>query len=150
MALVVRKIGELEELNTYLRGGIIGGKNISRGIYGLNGLTLVFTTPVATVTLATTPANDQIALSAKDILAQINAVIAGYAKIDSSGKLVIENPAGGNVVMTATSTADTKLGFGKDGASGALHSKPGGAAPSLVDVSLTSLGGGTYLLVTDE
>lgn len=152
MALRVKKIGEIDELNTYLRGGIIGGRDIRRGVHGyIDGKTLVFSAPAGTVTFATTPSGEQVGLTAKEILTQINAIHAGYAHIDASGRLVVEDPAGAvSVVLGATSTADTIFGFSKNGQTGKVINAPDGVVPKLVSIGQDALGGGTYLLTTDE
>lgn len=152
MPLLVRKFAELQQINTLLRGGIRGGRVIDKGIYGLDGATLVFSAPAATVTFATTPSGEQQALSRKQILDQINAVVGlvGWAKF-ADGKLVIEDPAGAvAVVLANTSTALAAFGFDKDGATGVVYAAPGGAAPALVGVSLETLSSSTYVVVTEE
>lgn len=154
MALRVRKVAELDEVNTFLRGGIVGGKDIRPGIYGLHGLTLIFTSPAATVTFATTPAGSQEKLTARQILDQINAVgaLSGYARTDGSGKLTIESPTGATaVVLGAAGTANAFFGFNTDGATtGIVFAVPGGNAPALVALSMDAQGSGTYILLTDE
>lgn len=152
MTLRVKKIAEIDELNTYLRGGIIGGVDVRRGFSGnINGTTLVFNAPAGTVTFATTPMGSQVGLKIKDIIDQINAVHAGYAHSDSQGRLVIEDPNGVvGVVLDATSTAARLFGFSVTGQVGTVINPPGGASPSLVSLSHGSLAEGTYLLVTDE
>jgi hypothetical protein len=152
MALRVKKIGEIEELSTHLRGGIIGGRDIRKGIAGnIDGKTLDISAPSGTVTFATTPSGDQVGLSAKDILTQINTVHAGLAHIDSQGRLVLEVVAGTTAVaLDATSTGATLFGFSENGETGKIFSRPGGTVPSLVSIGQDALGGGTYLLTTDE
>lgn len=154
MALRVRKVAELEEVNTFIRGGIIGGKDIRRGVFGLDGLTLIFTSPAATVTFATTPPSSQIALSAAEILAQINAVgaLTDYGRLDSAGRLVIEDPNGATaVVLSDTGTANALLGFdASDDTTGVVYGTPGSGAPEIVSVSMDAQGSGTFILLTDE
>lgn len=154
MALRIRKIAELEEVNSFIRGGIIGGRDIRRGVYGLDGLTLIFTSPAATVTFATTPASPQIALSATEILTQINAVgaLTGWARCDSAGKLVIEDPLGATAAVLAdTGTANTLFGFNDDDpTTGVVYGAPGAGAPEVVSLSMDAQGSGTYILLTDE
>jgi len=153
MALRVRKVAEQEELNTLLRGGITGGRKLLSGIFGLDGVTLVFSSPAATVTFATTPSSSQVALSAKEILDQINAVgaLSGYAHTDQAGKLVIEDPAGATaVVLGNTGTANAALGFSDGGATGVVFGGPGSGAPEVIALSPDAQGSGTFILLTDE
>lgn len=155
MALKVRKIAEIEELNTFLRGGIIGGRDIRRGILGLiDGKTLVFLAPAVTITFATTPSGEQVGLTVKEILTQLNTgALTGFAKIDSAGRVVIEDPAGATAVVldVSVSTGEGLFGFG--GAvdhAGTVYGTPGSGAPELVSVDSDGLGSGTYLVTTDE
>lgn len=150
MALRVRKIGGIEELNAFLRGGIIGGADIRRGVYGLDGLTLVFSAPAATVTFATVPPSTQIALSAKEILTQIEAVVAlaGFGTFEREGKLRFEDPAAAVAVVLASGTALSKLGFNSDiFARGSIAAVAGSA---LVDGEDFDLDDGTNPAVTFE
>jgi len=153
MALYVRKIADIQNVNARLRGGISAGKDLRMGLYGLHGLTLVFTAPVATVTFTTPGASNQEALSLKQILTQINAVVGlvGWATIDHQRRLVIVDPTGAvGVVLDATSTAAASLGFDEDGQAGMVYAVPGGAAPALVNLSASPENSTTYLLITDE
>ena len=161
MTLRIRKIGGIDELNTFLRGGIIGGLDIRGGVYGLHGQTLVFTSPVAvpppppelTVTFATTPVGSQVSLTSKEIVAQINAVpeLAGLASTDREGRLVIEDPAGLiSIELDGTGTANALLGFSASGQEGLVYAPPGGVAPKVTDITTSPLSGSTYLLTTDE
>lgn len=151
MALLARKVGELAELNTLLRGGVLGGIDLHRaGVYGLDSLTLIVTAPSATVTFDTDPEGAQQPLSLKQILTQINAVgaLTGYATA-YEGRLRLEDPNGVVEVAVGNGTANTILGL-KDAQAGVVYAAPGGAAPALVSVEALQQVGGGYLVVTDE
>ena len=150
MPLLVRKVGELQEVNTLLRGGLIGSKNLQKATYDLDGKTLVTTTPVATVTFDTNPEGAQQPLSLKQIIDQINAVstLAGFAGA-YEGCLKLEDPTGGTGIVIGNGTANGTLGF-KSGQAGVVYSEPGSSAPALVDVSVLQNVGGGYLVVTNE
>jgi hypothetical protein len=152
-ALKARKFIDLTEVNNFLRGGVIGGKDLkSGGVFGLGGKTLVFTSPSATVTFATAHNSSQEVLTLKDILAQINAVgaLTGYAK-SGEGHIFLEDPAGSTkVVLSNTGTANALLGFDPDGVSGIVFAAPGGTPPALISVDPLSLSGGGYVVTTVE
>jgi len=148
--LRVKKINGLEELNTFLRGGILGGKKFEgSALYGLHGLTLVFTSPAAsTVTFATPGSSSQEALSLKDVVAQINAVVAGIARMHD-GRLLLQHSST-KITITGASTALTALGFDATGVTGTVYAAPGGAAPALVSASNNGPNMNAYLVVTNE
>lgn len=153
MALLVRKIGELDEVNALLRGGIFCGRSLLESpTYGLDGKTLVFNSPGATVTFATTLPGPQQALTIKQIIDQINAVptLAGYASA-FEGRLFIIDPAAATAVeLDNTGTANAILGFDPAGVAGEIYNAPGGAPPALVDITPMQQVSGGYLVTTDE
>jgi hypothetical protein len=150
MALRIKKMAELEEVNTFLRGGHIGGKSLKGGLYGLDGKTLVFTTPVGTVTFATPNNSQQESLSLRDIMDQINAVHTGMAHTGQGGKLFLEMPTPAGIVATSASSALALLGFDKAGLSGTVYNPPAGATPALRQLAATPLGAGSFILLLDE
>lgn len=148
MALLARKIGDLEELNVYLRGGLVGAAELKAPVYGLDGLTLILTTPAATVTFDTDPEGAQQPLSLVEIVEQINAQAAGYAGV-YKGRLRLMDPAATTGVTVGNGTANTILGFVNTQA-GVPYAAPGNTAPALVSVSPMQGSGAGYLVVTDE
>jgi hypothetical protein len=150
MALFIRKMGEIEEVNAFLRAGIVGGFNLAKAgkIYELDGKTIVLTTPAVTVTFATTPSAPQVGLTFKEILAQINAASAGLARA-MNGRLHLELPVPGPLVCTG-GTALAQLGFDPTGFTTVLVAAPGGAAPTLEFLQTTSLNDGSYILGINE
>lgn len=152
MALRARIINGLSALNSFLRGGIVGGKDLRKATFNINGKTLVFSMPAGTVTFVTPDPTSQEPLGLRAILTQINAVptLAGFAHTQD-GLLIIENPAGGtSVVLSNTGTANALLGFDPDGATGIAYNAPGGASPCLVSVDTLSIPGAGNLVITDE
>lgn len=148
--LKVQKLSDLQIVNMTLQGGLLSGKDIGAGsVYGLDGKTLVFTSPVGTVTFATPNGSEQEPLTLKEIVAQINAVpaLAGYAHI-YKGKLMLKGAA--KVTMSNTSTAAADLGFDSGGSTGTLYAAPGGSAPALVSIQEAEHTPNTFLLTTDE
>ena len=152
MALLVRKIPDINHINSRLRGGIVAGKDIRKGVFELYNKTLEFTAPAGTVTFTTPNSTLQDSLTVKEILTQIDAVLgAGWAKVDAEGHLIITDPTGAvAVILAGASTADGLLGFDGNGVSGTLYNPPGGSAPALVSLSTTPVDSNTYLLITDE
>lgn len=150
MALLVRKIAELTELNTLLRGGLIAGNSLKGPTYDLDGKTLITTTPAATVTFDTDPEGAQQPLTLKQIIDQINAVVGlvGFASA-YEGKLKLQNPTGASAVVIGNGTANSILGL-KNGQAGVVYGAPGETAPALVSVEALQNVGGGYLLITDE
>jgi hypothetical protein len=152
MALLVRKVGDLIELNVLLRGGIFSGREIKAALYGLDGKTLVFTTPAATVTFDTNPEGSQQSLSLQDIVEQINATVGltGYAKAFKS-RIQLQKPTGNAaVVLSGTGTANALLGFGDSTVTGVVYAAPGGSAPALVSIESIQQTGAGYLVTTNE
>jgi hypothetical protein len=155
MALNVYKFGSLEEVNVFLRGGVIGGPLPVGGVYGLVGTTLTFTTPADSVAFvaATPPGGNQRdpqALLFSDIKAQLEAAIPGLRVINARGSLAIieATPTAGVVIDAASAAAKALLGFDIDAAvTGKVYTKPGGAVPSLVSIAPWEHG---YTVVVEE
>jgi hypothetical protein len=147
MTVRIKTMSGLAEANAFLAGGIIGGKGLSGKTYGLHGLTLVFTSPAAaTVTFATPGASAQEGLTLAEIVTQINAVIAGLAKVHDS-RIHLQGSA--SVIFTGASTAAAMLGL-PSAFVGVLYNPPDGAAPRILDMDAAALSGGTYILLLEE
>ena len=156
MALNLRKLNELVRVETFLQGGVLSGKNLSQGLYGLHGLTLILKSPLAgTVTFATTPANAQGFLTFKEILDQINAESGGgWASTKAKGLrgelVLIEDTPTSGVTVDKTGTANALLGFPTSAdLAGKVFNAPGGGTPELVSVTMIALNN-YYLVITDE
>lgn len=116
-----RKFRELEEVDTFLSGGVISGADIIKGdggVYGLYlvGLTLKFAQPSAvTVTFVASvdPLNpDPTRLTFKDIKAQIEtAIVAVTVKQFNRRLLLIEATPTNGITIDKTGTATRLLGF---------------------------------------
>jgi hypothetical protein len=150
MALLVRKFADLTEVNTLLRGGLIGGASLKNGAFGLDGKTLITTTPSATVTFDTNPEGAQQSLTLKQIIDQINAVVGlvGFATA-YEGRLRLVDPATATAVLVGNGTANAALGL-RDGQAGVMYAAPGNTAPALVSVEVLQNVGSGYLVTTDE
>lgn len=153
MPLVARKFGKLADVNAFFIGKLVGGVNIFKdaGSLYLHGLTLVFTTPAATVTFAASPAVAQVPLTPAQVKSQIetqttNGVLVSFR----DGCLELIAAPSGTLVLGAAGTANSKLGFMSGAASTAKPvTAPGGAAPSLVSLS-PDTGSNGYILVVSE
>lgn len=151
-ALVSRKFGSLQSLNTFLRGVLESGP-IDAGapvssptvVYGLHNRTLVFTTPATTVTFSDASGGG---LSIKDIVGQIATALGGsYTVRTIERRIQIETNGGGSIVL-ASGTAAPYLGLGT-AVTTTKYNAPDGAVPRLV--LLSSMGiGETVVAVTEE
>jgi hypothetical protein len=108
-ALYARKFGTLEAVNTFLRGGIKGGAELSPTVFGLHGKTLVFNAPSGTVTFADATGAG---LTLDAIATQIKAAIATLAVRFDSRHVVLEYATPGTAVnLDNTGTANAAFGF---------------------------------------
>jgi hypothetical protein len=151
MALITRKFQSRVELDFFLTGGIIGGTKMpGRRIYGLDGRTLIFTAPAATVTFASVPVGTQMWLLFPDIKAQIEAAAATLRVTLVDGRIAINlaTLTGTPIEMSAAGTANTIFGFSNSVATaGTFYAPPAGMAPALVSFSPDWDG---YVVITDE
>lgn len=133
-SLMIRKFASLQTLNTFLRGGLDGGAappwsvgvakagtSSRRVLFGLHGKTLVFTSPVHTVTFSDPT---DLGLTATDIVNAVDAVFNDAAattpgSVNLTGafpvlvaqtiKLNINNAAVDNTVTLASPANKTEL-----------------------------------------
>jgi hypothetical protein len=160
MPLISRRFADLDTINVFLRGGIIGGKDFrptattqNSPVYGIAGKTLIFTTPNATVTFTTPGSAQQEGLDLKAILAQITTALGGnYSARAFQGRIaIIDKTAAVIVSLNSTGTANAMLGFDSSPATvGKIYAAPGNAAPALVSIASESLSGNSYVVTTDE
>lgn len=148
------KFRRIEEVQTFLNGGIVGGSinkaqgggtpaNLGAGINGLVGKTLIFSSPsAATITFVTADGAggsaqpgvgtnpDKYTLLFKDLKLQIEAGLATVkVTLSPDQQLVITEatPANG-VAVTAAGTANQALGFDSENATVGKFYKPAAAA----------------------
>jgi hypothetical protein len=149
--LKVQEFGSLEEVNHFLQGGIIVGRDLRKSAGGIfvHGLTLAFTSPVAeTVTFdAGAGATIQVPLTLAQVLEQIADQTTGVVARLIQGRLaLIEATPTSGVAVTGAGTANAELGIGNAAVAGTLFAAPGDAAPSLVSVLP---GVSTYIVTTE-
>jgi len=139
MALRVRKFTNLDELNLFLRGGLIGGTRLNIvPIPDIGGKTLKFTSPSVT-TVTFTSASGYLLL--KDVLAQIKAQIGTINPSQIDGRLVlVEATPSSGVALASDGTAHTLLGFPAAALTGRVHNAPGGTAPTIESLYHTNDG----------
>jgi hypothetical protein len=161
----VRKFRTLDEVQTFLNGGIWSGNTVNQvqgspsnhgpGITGLVGLTLIFVGPGPTGTVtfvASSGSNpDPNTLLFKDIKAQIEAVMMTCKVTTYEGFLTImeATPALG-VTVSHTGTANTLLGFDTANNTVGKYYLPAAAASPPVPpywVWVNSLGGDNMMSV---
>jgi hypothetical protein len=108
-----RKFATLEELNIHLQGGFIGDKDlVNLDIFDIDGKTLVFTTPSATVTFDTDPEGAGVPLSVQDIISQIDTQTTNVVKPRVfKGRLVIIEGTPSNGVVPESGTAMERIGL---------------------------------------
>lgn len=147
---MTRKFREVEEVDLFLNGGVLGGADVvagaggNYGVYGLVGKTLKFKQPsVATVTfvLSTDPNNtDPSRLTYKDIKSQIETAIAAVSAQQFLRRLkLIEAAPSSGVTIDKTGTANTLLGFDKNvDTIGTKYGPVGGSAPCLQGLESTN------------
>lgn len=136
MALVIKKFSGLSDLNAFVRGTLRGGVDLAKtssSLY-LHGLTLIFTTPSATVTFASTGTAAQVPLTLAQVKSQIEAQAAGVLVTFNQGMIDLRMSTPGTIALAAGGTAKGLLGLPAGAASATPLSAPGGSAPSLVSV----------------
>lgn len=151
----LRKFGSMEEAELFLRGSVASGPIKTAApsdttVYGLNGLTLIFTNPSHTVTFSDT---SMAGLSLSAIVAQITAVLGGSAnvKISTDRRIIItETSPTTGVVLSNTSTALAKLGFDPAGVSGKVYAPPSGVAPRWLDINTFGPSESLIMIATEE
>ncbi len=154
--IAARKFGTLQELEIFVQGGLVGGfdlfkKSVGPGgqeFWGLDGKTIVFTTPSATVVFDTNPENTY--LSVQDIISQIDTQTSNAVKPRLfKGRLVlIEGTPTSGLVATGASTALALLGFDKGGFSTDVLNSDGTTSPFIIELQQTH--DNFFFLVTEE
>jgi hypothetical protein len=151
MVLDIKKFSGLDALTTYVKGRLRGSTDLTKtpGSLYLHGLTLIFTTPVASVTFAATPAAAQVPLTVAQVKTQIETQTAAAVLVNFvNGRLELRAAPAGALVLAANGTSNPLLGFDATTASSVAPVNPAaGASPKFV--ALQPEGNGTYILVTD-
>lgn len=112
----IRKFTDINEAQIFLNGGIIGA-DVRKGIAGLVGKVLTFTTPAGAVTFAAASGpptdRDPYTLLLTDIKAQVEAAIATVQVTSLGGRLVFleATPASGVALSGNNEPAKALLGF---------------------------------------
>lgn len=149
MALKVYKFRDTQEATWFLQGAIIGA-DISKGVFGLVGLTLNFTNPVGAVTFVTASREgDKLLL--KDIKTQVEAAIVTLKVTSLGGRIVFieATPTTGVQVPTTDQAAKSLLGFDQNTAfAGKFYGVVPGTPPAFISASLGA--DGMILVVTNE
>lgn len=158
MVLQIHKIKGLDRAEVFLAGGVFGA-NLTKGVYGLDGLDLILsspqvanpTPPPATLPQTVTFSAPDGFLSFDDILSQIIAGLVGVRAKGIRGELVIvENTPTSGVTVDKTGSANSRLGFTTNvDTVGTVYAALGGGAPELVKLGLSALSDGTYIMILD-
>lgn len=156
MTIRIKEFPDLFTVETFLNGGIRGGRqvvNASGLLRNLHGKTLIFTAPAAvTVTFdeAAGEAGLYGGLTPAEVAGQITSALAGVEASfrDKVLTLVEAAPASG-VSLAAAGTANQHFGFsGATPASGTVYNIPSGAAPKFISVAAKPTGDG-YLVIVE-
>jgi hypothetical protein len=143
------KFHEIEEMDLFLNGGLVGAVDVingaegNYGVYGLVGKTLKFIQPSATTVLFVASADpnnpDPNRLTYKDIKEQVEAAIGAVSVQQRMRKLVlIEATPTNGVTIDKTGTANPFLGFDKNTDTvGTKYGSIGGTAPSLQNIQVS-------------
>lgn len=149
-ALTLRRLKSEFDANVLLQGGIRLPLSLrgNERIYGLHGLTLVFTAPAGTVTFSDATGQG---LSPKDIMDEINTDVAALRATLRDGVLYVVQvtPSAGVVLDGAASTARPVLKLPNGNLSGTFYNPPSGVAPRLISFADTGVMDG-FTLLTEE
>lgn len=168
MALQLRKHSNIELVDLYLKGGIIGGSAITQiaaegltqvsasvtaqsALY-LHGKTLHFNTPAITVTFVASPANINAPITLRTAMAQILSQTTNVVKPQLiQGRMALVNATAAAIIsLNKDGTANALFGFPADADTvGTKYAAPGGAAPALVSI-VPCNNDNSYLVVTNE
>lgn len=154
--IVFRKFQSISEVNAFLQGGITVAKalQLRQGkLFGLHGLTLVFTAPAAATVTFSDPTSAGLDLKAVGaaILAQTTgAVRAQFANEGTHTRLIlIEVSPTSGVALADTSTALAAFGFDGDGVAGTFYAPPDGVAPRFIATE-GSHAADSFIVITEE
>jgi hypothetical protein len=132
MALRIHKFATIEEAQLFLRGGI-SGKDVTKGVYGLIGKTLTFTSPADNVTFTAhaDTTRDGFLLTHKDIKTQIETAIPTLKVKQVCGRIAFEEatPSAGVALEDTATEAKNILGFDNNEASVGKVVAPTSAGP---------------------
>lgn len=148
MAIKVFEFGAAKEMEFFLQGGITGGKIIVTGagrLYGLHGLTLIFTAPAGTVTFSDAGSG----LTYQDIALQIRTELTSLLAFYRNGQLhLVEAAPTTGVKLSKDGTANTVFGFSNGKAhEGIAFNPPDGGAPRFLETRSKAPSDGYYATV---
>lgn len=152
MGLKVYKFRDIVEMEAFLRGGLVGGVDVSGGVVELVGKVLTFTAPAGAVTFVTASRyNDMLLL--KDIKTQVETALGvGNIKVFSiAGKIAFVHPTSASAISFSGNDEPAKrlLGFDQNNsATGRAYSEAGGASPAFVQAYACA--DNSHVLVTNE
>jgi hypothetical protein len=153
--LILRPFSNYAEATFFLRGGVSTTTIADAApvvsptlVYGLDGKTLVFTTPSATVTFSDPTGAG---LSISEIADQIQTELTStYAVTIMNRAIHIVKVAPAAIVLGGAGTANTMLGFPAAGVASVKYAAPDGVAPRLVWLTTTGSPSGTIVVTTEE
>lgn len=146
MSLRVYKFRSVDEMELHLRGGVVGGKKIMPGLYGLVGLTLIFAQPDAETCTFVAGARSDGFLTFAEIKSQIEGAIDDLTVTQKDSFLVLIPETSAGVEITG-GTARPLFGFSLASPIKTVVYAASGAAPSYVDSYFAE---GSLVLVVDE
>lgn len=122
----IYKLNEIGEVQTFLNGGIIGS-DVSRGVVGLVGQAITFTSPSFSHTFVTAGRNNDMLLLA-DIKSQLETASASALLVFShAGRIAFieATPTSGVALAATNQEAKALLGFDRNSASvGKVYGSP--------------------------
>ena len=133
MSIRVHRFETSDDVEHFLNGGIVGGKEVVQAgrLLGLHGLTLVFNTPSGTVTFDDPTG---VGLTLADVKAQVQADVSTIKVTFKSYKIrFIQATPTAPVVLDATGTANSMFGFSDAvDATGIVFAPVGGTPPCVM------------------
>ena len=150
MALRIHEFDNIRDVEFFLCGGIKGGRKLvlhtGGRVLGLHGLTLVFSSPAATVTFADASGEG---LTLSDIIDQIVAAVPTLSVSWRDGviNLILSTPTAA-VVLDSTGTANTLFGFSASSDhAGHYFNGPSGVTPRFIQAQPKARFDGYYVVV---
>jgi len=131
--LKILQFDTLQAVEHGINGGVIGGAIVvgpDGKILGLDGKTLIFTTPAGTVTFSDKSGQGH---TPAEVIAEIKAVHATLQpKFIKRQLWIIETTPTSGIVITGAGTANPIFGFGNVTVTGIVYNPPDGAAPRVI------------------
>lgn len=158
--IVVRQFDNVPEVNLFLQGGVRAGNKLpitggeeKRGVFRLNGKTLILSKPAAkTITFASPNGVPEEPIPWEDIKSQIETQSTGTVKARLyKGRLeLIEPTPSAGVTVVKTGTANALLGFQTSAdVAGTVYNSDFSTSPYFVELTHSSFSS-NMVLVTEE